>query len=120
MRTYRRFFLVSAALTLIGLGGTILGQGGWQAAAAGLGMLAGIAFVLSVAVLAAASERPRPRYPDWAQAGAKPRRVQLDAGLRRPGKRVPNARAARASRPRRHASPGVRPRGVPTHDVRTG
>ena len=120
MRTYRRFFLVSAALTLIGLGGTILGQGGWQAAAAGLGMLAGIAFVLSVAALAAASERPRPRYPDWAQAGTKARRMQPETGLVQPREPVPDARPARASRPRRRAPGPVRRRSVPTGGVRAG
>jgi hypothetical protein len=120
MRTYRRFFIVSAALTLIGLGGTILGQGGWQAAAAGLGMLAGIGFVLSVAALAAAGERPRLRYPDWGQAGAKPRRMRPETGLRRPPEAVSDARPARASRPRRHAPGAVRPRSVPAGGVRAG
>jgi hypothetical protein len=62
MRTYRAT-LVLGGLTLIGLGGSIFAPGGWQAAAAGLAMIAGIGAAYGFAALggllpAAVARRP--------------------------------------------------------------
>lgn len=46
------------ALTLAGLGATLIVQGGWQAAAAAFAILDGVGFALTFAVLGARSERP--------------------------------------------------------------
>jgi hypothetical protein len=50
MRTYRAA-LALGALTLIGLGTAIFAPGGWQPAAAGLAMIAGIGTAFAFAAL---------------------------------------------------------------------
>ena len=102
MRTYIRF-LGSGALTLIGLGATIVVQGGWQAAAAGFGILAGSVFALSFIALRAGADRRRPGRPDWALAGGEPLGVPAATEAQPAGADVRGERAERAPRsPRRH------------------
>jgi hypothetical protein len=55
--------VTSAILMLVGLGGTILLSGGWQAAAALLAMTAGILCVLTYIALIAGADRPRRAAP---------------------------------------------------------
>jgi hypothetical protein len=62
MRTYK-VFLTSAALTIAAVVAAIVLQGGWEAAAAGAGIAAGLAWLVSLMALLAAGERPRPRGP---------------------------------------------------------
>jgi hypothetical protein len=69
MRTYRRLMTLTA-LTAIGLTGTIVLHGGWEAAAAGLGALAGCGAAVTFAFLRALSERPRSRRPSWSERPA--------------------------------------------------
>jgi hypothetical protein len=96
MRTYIRF-LGSGALTLVGLGATILVQGGWQAAAAGFAILQGLVFALTVIGMRVGAERPRSRRPDWAMGEGTPRTVQAtDSEPARAG--VPGARTGRPRR----------------------
>jgi hypothetical protein len=54
-----RLDVTFGTLTLIGLGATLLVQGGWQAAAAAFAILNAVGFTLAFAVLGARSERPR-------------------------------------------------------------
>ena len=72
MRTYIRL-LGSGALTLVGLGATLIVQGGWQAAAAAFAIFQGIVFATSYGMLLAASERPGSTRPDWALGDGEPR-----------------------------------------------
>jgi hypothetical protein len=69
MRTYRRLMTLTA-LTAIGLTGTIVLHGGWEAAAAGLGMLAGCGAAVTFAFVRALGERPRSRRPSWSEPPA--------------------------------------------------
>ena len=69
MRMYRQLKTL-AALTAIGLTGAIVLHGGWEAAAAGLGVLAGFGAAVTFAVVGALSERPRSRRPSWSERPA--------------------------------------------------
>lgn len=62
MRTYVAF-LVSAGLTAAALAAVIVVHGGWEAGAAGLGLILGLASILALIALLAMGERPRPRGP---------------------------------------------------------
>ena len=95
MRTYIRL-LGSGALTLIGLGATLLVQGGWQAAAAAFAIFQGGVFALSFISLRVAAERPRSRRPGWAVAGSEPRGARTPAEAERPRARAWDGRAGRA------------------------
>lgn len=106
MRTYIRF-LGSGALTLIGLGATIVVQGGWQAAAAGFGILAGTVCALSFIVLRASMDRPQPGRPDWALGGGEPRGVPAATEVQPAGANVRGERAERASRSSRRHPPAA-------------
>ena len=74
MHAYRRL-LTLGALTGVGVAATTLLQGGWQAAAAGLAILAGMGFGLTFTVIRVLSERPLPRHPSWSQAPERLRGV---------------------------------------------
>ena len=66
MRTYVAF-LVSTGLTVAALASVIVVHGGWEAAAAGLGMVASLACLFSLIALLSKGERPGPRGPGaWA------------------------------------------------------
>lgn len=69
-RTYIGF-LGSGALTLLGLGATIVLHGGWEAAGAGFAMLQGIVFALTFIALRVAADGPQSRRPEWGVAGVK-------------------------------------------------
>jgi hypothetical protein len=71
-----------ATLTLIGLAGTVLARGGWQAAAAGLGSVCGFGFVVGFAVIRALADRRPPRVPSLPAVGVP---VRLPAPDREPG-----------------------------------
>jgi hypothetical protein len=104
MRTYIRF-LGSGALTLVGILGTIVLQGGWEAAAAGFATILGTVCAVNVALLVAAAERPQRSRPDWALAGAEPRGVPASAPADATRARAREERPERAPRsPRRHPS----------------
>jgi hypothetical protein len=47
---------------------TVIVHGGWQAVAAALAIFSGGAFVLTLAAIRAAAERPRSSRPSWAVA----------------------------------------------------
>jgi hypothetical protein len=66
MRAYRRF-MSFGVLALIGLGATLIVQGGWQAVAAGFAIFNGGGFALTFVALGMAGERPRSRRPSWAR-----------------------------------------------------
>ncbi len=53
--------LVSAGAAITALAAAIVVHGGWEAAAAGLGVIAGLAFLLSLSALLAIGDRPRSR-----------------------------------------------------------
>jgi hypothetical protein len=95
MRTYERL-LGSGALTLIGLGATLLVQGGWQAIAAGFAIFSSIVFAVSLISLRVAAERPRSSRPGWAVADSEPRGVRSSAEAERPRARAWDGRAGRA------------------------
>lgn len=67
------WLLGSGALTLVGLGATLIVQGGWQAVAAAFAILQGLVFASSLIALQMAAEHPRARRPSWAVAGGAPR-----------------------------------------------
>jgi len=71
MRTYIRF-LGSGALTVVGLGATIIVQGGWQAVAAGFAIFQGMVFALTFIELRQAADRSRPGRPSWALGEGSP------------------------------------------------
>lgn len=88
MRIYRQLETL-AALTAIGLTGTIVLHGGWEAAAAGLGMLAGCGAAVMFAFVGALSERPRSPRPSWSERPvalrpAAPGATAREATTRRP------------------------------------
>jgi hypothetical protein len=61
MRTFHAF-LASSSLALAGLAGAVLLRGGWQADAAAVGILAGIAVLLSfIGLMAIRDTSPRSR-----------------------------------------------------------
>ena len=62
MRTYITF-LVSAGGVVAGLLAVLILHGGWDAAAAGLDVLCGTAFLVSLIVLLARGESQPPRGP---------------------------------------------------------
>jgi hypothetical protein len=95
MPTYARL-LGSGALTLIGLGATLLVQGGWQAIAAAVAIFSGIVFAASLISLRVAAERPRSRRPAWAVADSEPRGIRSSAEAERPRARAWGGRARRA------------------------
>jgi hypothetical protein len=110
MRTYIRL-LGSGALTLVGLGATLLVQGGWEAAAAAFAIFSGLVFAVSFISLRVAAERPRSGHPGWAVAGSERRGVSASAEAERARASVRDVRPGRVSRsPRRHppAAVGVR------------
>ena len=66
MRTFIAF-LISAGLTVTAFAAVIVVHGGGEAAAAALGMVTGVACLLSLIALLAKGERPGPRGPGaWA------------------------------------------------------
>jgi hypothetical protein len=95
MRAYERL-LGSGALTLVGLGATLLVQGGWQAVAAGFAIFSAIVFAESFISLCVAAERPRSRRAGWAVADSEPRGLRSSAEAERPRARAWDGRAGRA------------------------
>ncbi len=53
--------LLSGGVAITALAAAIVVHGGWEAGAAGLGTMAGLAFLLSLSALVATGDRPRPR-----------------------------------------------------------
>lgn len=96
MRAYRRL-TIFGALTLVGVGATILVQGGWQAVSAAFAIFNGGGFALTFVALRAASERPRSRRPSWSQPPDRSQRVAIDPGARGPSEARPDSAEARPS-----------------------
>jgi O-antigen/teichoic acid export membrane protein len=65
MRTFITL-LVSAGLTVAGLGAAIVLHGGWESAAAAGALVAAMAFLFSLILALVAGERPTPKRPAWA------------------------------------------------------
>jgi hypothetical protein len=103
-----RLLSLFGGLTLMGSAATLLVQGGWQSAAAGVAILAGVGFVLSVAVIGAVGERQRPLQPGWTQTADEPRRVALEPAAVSPGDA--RTRASVPARSAHRALPPERPR----------
>jgi hypothetical protein len=104
MRTYIRI-LGSGALTVVGLGATIIVHGGWQAAAAGFAISQGVVFALTFLELRQASDRPRPGRPAWALGEGRPLGVSATTVAEPARAPVPGERAERpAPAPRRRPS----------------
>ena len=67
VRTTYHTLVGSAGLTPAAVGAALLANGGWQAVAAAVAIVAGLAFLLSFIRLAAAADRPGPARPAWAR-----------------------------------------------------
>jgi hypothetical protein len=104
MRTHRRLQIFTA-LTLVELAATIVVHGGWQAAAAGFGIITGSAAAMMFAALRAASERPRSGHASWAERPAAPAPARVAAA---PDRVTATLRAPLESPPvqRRPIAPG--------------
>jgi hypothetical protein len=71
MHRYLRL-LGSGALTLFGMGATILVHGGWQAVACAFAIFQGIVFAVTFLELGQAGERSQSGRPAWALADRRP------------------------------------------------
>lgn len=89
MRTYIRL-LGSGASVLIGLGATMIVQGGWQAVVAAFAIFGGLVFAMSFISLGVRAERPRSRRPGWAVGGSEPRGVHASAEGDRAARSTPH------------------------------
>ena len=100
-RTYITF-LGAGALTLIGLGATVIVQGGWEAVAAAFAILQGLVFVSTFIALRVAAERPRSGRPGWAVARGEQRDLRATAE-----RATANVRDGRVGVPRSHRTPAA-------------
>jgi hypothetical protein len=76
LRTIQHTAIGTAPVALGSFAAVMIVHSGWQAVAAALAILAGLAFLASFIGLAVASERPQPTLPTWASETERRRVVQ--------------------------------------------